>query len=112
MHQVNLGLVRPKSDSVNDLFEFCVHQAKDKHLLSTPHLHNQWANLLFGFEKSSDVRVDYMSKIKQEYTTYFTAESKRSPKYSFEEEKRVICKSPWIKFDMVALFLLQDVAQL
>ena len=24
----------------------------------------------------------------------------------------VICKSPWIKVDMVALFLLQDVAQL
>ena len=26
--------------------------------------------------------------------------------------KGVICKSPWIKVDMVALFLLQDVAQL
>ena len=25
---------------------------------------------------------------------------------------RVICKSPWIKVDMVALFLPQDVAQL
>ena len=27
-------------------------------------------------------------------------------------ENRVICKSPWIKVDMVALFLPQDVAQL
>ena len=30
----------------------------------------------------------------------------------FSEIKRVICKSPWIKVDMVALFLPQDVAQL
>lgn len=100
MHQINLGLVRPKSTSVDDLFEFCVHQAIDKHLLSTPHLHNQWANLLFGFEKSSDVRVDYMSKIKQEYTTYFTAESRRSPKYSFEEEK--------LKRDFPEMFGIED----
>ena len=28
------------------------------------------------------------------------------------EKSRVICKSPWIKVDMVALFLPQDVAQL
>lgn len=29
-----------------------------------------------------------------------------------DKENRVICKSPWIKVDMVALFLPQDVAQL
>lgn len=28
------------------------------------------------------------------------------------QKSRVICKSPWIKVDMVALFLPQDVAQL
>lgn len=31
---------------------------------------------------------------------------------NFEKGNRVICKSPWIKVDMVALFLPQDVAQL
>lgn len=30
----------------------------------------------------------------------------------YNEYYRVICKSPWIKVDMVALFLPQDVAQL
>lgn len=30
----------------------------------------------------------------------------------FLDRKGVICKSPWIKVDMVALFLPQDVAQL
>ena len=30
----------------------------------------------------------------------------------FVQKERVICKSPWIKVDMVALFLPQDVAQL
>ena len=32
--------------------------------------------------------------------------------YRFIGFKGVICKSPWIKVDMVALFLPQDVAQL
>lgn len=100
MHQVNLGLLRPKSDSVEDLFEFCVHQAIIKHLFSISHSHNQWANLLFGFEKNSDVRVDYMSKVKQEYATYFTSEPKRSLKYSFEEEK--------LKRDFPEMFGIED----
>lgn len=100
MHQVNLGLLRPKSDSVEDLFEFCVHQAIIKHLFSISHSHNQWANLLFGFEKNSDVRMDYMSKVKQEYATYFTSEPKRSLKYSFEEEK--------LKRDFPEMFGIED----
>lgn len=100
MHQVNLGLIKPKSDSVDDLFKFCVNVAKKKHLFSTPRLHNQWANLLFSYEKNSDLRVDYMSQVKQEYATYFTAESKHSLKYSFEEEK--------LKRDFPEMFGIED----
>ena len=44
--------------------------------------------------------MDYMSKVKQEYATYFTSEPKRSLKYSFEEEK--------LKRDFPEMFGIED----
>lgn len=41
-----------------------------------------------------------MSKVKQEYATYFTSEPKRSLKYSFEEEK--------LKRDFPEMFGIED----
>ena len=46
-------------------------------------MHNQWANILFDYEKSSDMRIDLMSMVKTENDIYFTHESK----FSFDEDK-------------------------
>lgn len=74
---------KPASNSARDLFEYCVKKAKDKALFSKAYMHNQWANVLFGYEKSSDIRIDLMSIVKREYSIYFT----REMKYSFDKEK-------------------------
>ena len=74
---------KPASSSAKDLFEFCVRKAIEKELLSQSMMHNQWATLLFGYEKNSSARTDLMSKVKREYSTYFT----HTTKYAFDEEK-------------------------
>lgn len=74
---------KPASNSARDLFEYCVEKAMEKDLFSEAYMHNQWANLLFGYEKNSSERTDLMSKVKREYATYFTHTSK----YGFDEEK-------------------------
>ena len=55
----------------------------NKDLFAKAYTHNQWANLLFGYEKNSETRTDMMSKVKRDYSIYFT----REMKYSFDEEK-------------------------
>lgn len=74
---------KPASSSAKDLFEFCVRKAIEKKLLSQSMMHNQWATTLFGYEKNSTARIDKMSKVKREYSTYFT----HTLKYAFDEEK-------------------------
>ena len=74
---------KPASNSARDLFEYCVEKAMEKDLFSEAYMHNQWANLLFGYEKNSSERTDLMSKVKREYSTYFT----HTTKYAFDEEK-------------------------
>ena len=74
---------RPASKSARDLFEFCVRKAIDKNIFSQAKMHNQWAGILFGYEKNSTSRIDLMSKVKREYSTYFTHETR----YTFDEEK-------------------------
>ena len=74
---------KPACNSARDLFEYCVEKAMEKDLFSEAYMHNQWANLLFGYEKNSSERTDLMSKVKREYSTYFT----HTTKYAFEEEK-------------------------
>ncbi|MBR2113580.1 MAG: AAA family ATPase [Prevotella sp.] len=74
---------KPASNSARDLFEYCVEKAMEKDIFSEAYMHNQWANLLFGYEKNSSERTDLMSKVKREYSTYFT----HTTKYAFDEEK-------------------------
>ncbi len=87
---------RPASNSAKDLFLFCVRKVKDKNLFSQSMMHNQWATKLFGYEKSSIVRTDMMSKVKREYSIYFT----HTMKYAFDEEK--------IKRDFPYLFGIEE----
>ena len=52
---------KPEGTSDRDLFEYCVRKVKEKNLFSQAYMHNQWANMLFGYEKNSDTRIDLMS---------------------------------------------------
>lgn len=87
---------KPSSNSAKDLFVYCVEKVIASDLFSQAYMHNQWANLLFKYEKSSDARIDLMSKVKREYSTYFT----HTMKYAFDEEK--------IKRDFPYLFGIDD----
>ena len=87
---------KPSSNSAKDLFEYCVKKAKEKDLFSKAYMHNQWANVLFSYEKNSDTRIDLMSVVKREYTIYFS----RDAKYSFDEDK--------IKRDFPHLFGIEE----
>ncbi len=55
----------------------------EKDLFSESLTYNQWANKLFGYEKNSSLREDYISKVKREYSIYFTHDFK----FSFIEGK-------------------------
>lgn len=68
----------------------------EENLFSHSYMHNQWATKLFGYEKNSLARTDLMSKVKREYSIYFT----HTMKYSFDEEK--------IKRDFPYLFGIDD----
>ena len=83
MHQYYIQENRPASNSAKDLFVFCVKKVIDKGLFSQFKMHNQWAAVLFGYEKNSTTRTDLMSKVKREYFTYFT----HTMRYSFDEAK-------------------------
>jgi|GEM_PF-1047074 len=96
MHQFYIQNYRPLSNSARDLFVYCVRKVIEKRLFPQSNMHNQWANILFGYEKNSSIRIDNMSKVKREYSTYFT----RTLKYSFNEEK--------IKRDFPKLFGIEE----
>ncbi len=81
--QFYIDELKPSSNSAKDLFEYCVKYANEKNLLSESYNHIQWAAKLFGYQKNSHMRLDYMSKVKREYSNYFT----HSTKYSFDEDK-------------------------
>lgn len=87
---------KPASNTAKDLFVYCVEKVNAKGLFATAYMHNQWAAILFGYEKSSTARTDLMSKVKREYSTYFT----HTTKYSFDEEK--------IKRDFPYLFGIEE----
>ncbi len=74
---------RPASNAAKDLFAYCVKKARGKDLFGKAHTHNQWANLLFGYEKNSEVRIDMMSLVKRDFSIYFTPEVR----YLFNEDK-------------------------
>ena len=94
--QYYIGDNKPASNSAEDLFYFCVKKVIEKGLFSQSKMHNQWAALLFGYEKDSSARIDMMSKVKREYSTYFT----HTMKYSFDEEK--------IKRDFPSIFGVEE----
>ena len=96
MQQYYIQDNKPASNSAKDLFVYCVKKVIEKNLFSESMMHNQWATKLFGYEKSSDSRIDLMSKVKREYSTYFT----HTMKYTFDEEK--------IKRDFPYLFGIED----
>ena len=83
MQQYYIQDNKPASSSAKDLFVYCVKKVIEKNLLSESMMHNQWAAILFGYEKDSETRIDLMSKVKREYSTYFT----HTMKYAFDEEK-------------------------
>ena len=83
MHQYYVREDRPAGSSAKDLFEYCVKKVKDKNLFPKAMMHNQWSNILFGYESNSNTRIDLMSKVKNQYDIYFTHELK----YSFDEGK-------------------------
>ena len=87
---------RPASNSAKDLFVYCVKKVIEKGLFSKAYMHNQWANILFDYEKSSDMRIDFMSMVKTENDIYFTRENK----FSFDEDK--------IKRDFPHLFGIEE----
>ena len=87
---------KPASNSAKDLFEYCVKKVIEKDLFSMAYMHNQWANILFSYEKSSDMRIDLMSMVKTENDIYFTRENK----FSFDEDK--------IKRDFPRLFRIEE----
>lgn len=83
MQQYYIQEDRPASSSAKDLFVYCVKKVINNNLFSQSMMHNQWAGILFGYEKNSMTRIDMMSKVKREYNTYFT----HTMKYSFDEDK-------------------------
>lgn len=87
---------KPASYSPHDLFEYCVKKVRENNLFSKTYTHNQWANIIFKYEKNSGTKIDHMSKVKSEYSLYFT----RDLKYAFNEEK--------IKRDFPDLYGLEE----
>ena len=83
VHQPLCQSSRPTTNSARDLFIFCVKQAMERDLWSDSNTHFQWAQMIFGYEKNSSMRIDYMSIVKREYSTYFSRENK----YSFLKDK-------------------------
>ena len=96
MHQYYIADDKPASNSAKDLFKYCVEKVIEKDIFSKAYMHNQWANILFAYEKSSDMRIDLMSMVKTENAIYFTRENK----FSFDEEK--------IKRDFPHLFGIEE----
>lgn len=87
---------RPASSSAKDLFVYCIRKVIAKKLFSQSMMHNQWATVLFGYEKNSTMRIDLMSKVKREYSLYFS----QANRYSFDEGK--------IKRDFPYLFGIEE----
>ena len=87
---------RPTGNTAKDLFVFSVRQVIAKNLFAKSYIHIQWANILFGYEKSSVRRSEMMSNVKREFSIYFT----HGNKYSFNEDK--------IKRDFSFLFGIEE----
>ena len=83
MNQPYISVLRPSNNTSKALFEYSIRYVQEKNLFDTAYTHQQWANVLFGYEKTSSSRIDMMSKVKRDYFNYFS----RSAKYSFLEEK-------------------------
>lgn len=81
--QVRVIEDKPSSTTTKALFAYGVKKAKEKKLLNSSMMHNQWANLLFSFEKNNATRMEYMSSVKTEYSIYFSHDLQ----YSFNTEK-------------------------
>lgn len=87
---------KPADNSPEALFAYCVRKVIEKNLFHKTYAHIQWSGLLFGYEKSSSMRQKYMSKVKREYSIYFT----RDINYAFIEDK--------IKRDFPSLFGIEE----
>ena len=87
---------KPSGNSAKELFKYCLKNVIERRLFSEALMHNQWASKLFSYEKNSDTRIDNMSKVKREYSAYFT----HNLKYSFDKEK--------LKRDFPSFFGIKD----
>ncbi len=86
MKKQQIKYLRPASSSAEDLFLYCVRKIIDMNFFSEEKTHLQWACSLFSYEKNSTMRVDYMSKVKCEYSCYMR---NNGSKYAFIKEKIV-----------------------
>ena len=86
MQQYYIREDKPAGNDTKALFDYCVGKVIGKKFFGKAFMHNQWANLLFGYEKDSDARIDLMSRVKREYPAYFTLERK----YSLSDKTKTI----------------------
>ena len=73
----------PLNDDTLALFEYSVRKVMSLGMMNETNTHAAWAALIFDYEKKSYMRSELMSKVKHDYSYYFSQDLQ----YSFEEEK-------------------------
>lgn len=73
----------PLNDNTLALFEYSVRKVMSLGMMNETNTHAAWAALIFDYEKKSYMRSELMSKVKHDYSYYFSQDLQ----YSFEEEK-------------------------
>ncbi len=72
----------PSNNNSLTLFEYSVRRAISSGLMNKTHTHLAWANLIFDYEKDANMRSYLMSKVKHDYSYYFSEDLQ----YQFLEE--------------------------
>lgn len=73
---------QPRYNTLDYLFEHCVKFAAQNHH-SGVHTHQQWATLLFGYERNSGNRSSLMTRVHSQFGIYFIGDGFR---YDFDTE--------------------------
>lgn len=73
---------QPRYNTLDCLFEHCVKFAAQNHH-SGVHTHQQWATLLFGYERNSGNRSSLMTRVHSQFGIYFIGDGFR---YDFNTE--------------------------
>ena len=72
----------PRNNQPLTLFEYSVRMADALGLMNKIYAHKAWANLIFKYENNANMRSYLMSKVKHEYSYYFSSDLH----YKFLEE--------------------------